>query len=93
MPGLLAFRGALAILAAFAALRVEPDLLIVDGQGIAHRRRFGIASHLGLWLDKLSISCAKTLLVGRHGSLALGQLATYNWVRMTVFTALRSRLC
>jgi deoxyribonuclease V len=70
VPGLLSFREAPAVLAAVDKLRVQPDLLIVDGQGIAHRRRFGIASHLGLWLDIPSIGSAKSLLVGRHGPLA-----------------------
>lgn len=51
------------------------------------------ASHLGLLLDKPAIGCAKTLLVGRHGPLTLGQLVTYSRVRMTVLTAVRSRLC
>jgi deoxyribonuclease V len=69
VPGLLSFREAPAVLAAFEELRTTPDLLIVDGQGIAHRRRFGIASHLGLLLDLPAIGSAKSLLVGRHGPL------------------------
>jgi deoxyribonuclease V len=54
------------VLAAFARLRVAPDLILYDGQGIAHPRRFGIASHLGLLLDVPSIGVAKTRLVGEH---------------------------
>ena len=69
VPGLLSFREAPAILAAYAGLRETPDLLIFDGQGIAHRRRFGIASHVGLWLDMPSIGSAKSILVGTHGPL------------------------
>jgi deoxyribonuclease V len=70
VPGLLSFREAPAILAAYARLRLEPDLLIFDGQGIAHGRRLGIASHIGLWLDRPSIGSAKSILVGRPGPLA-----------------------
>jgi len=66
VPGLLAFREGPSILAAFRRLRVRPDLLFFDGQGIAHPRRFGIASHIGMLLDLPSIGCAKSRLIGRH---------------------------
>jgi deoxyribonuclease V len=66
IPGLLSFREIPAALDALAALRSTPDLLMVDGQGIAHPRRFGIASHLGYLCDLPSIGAAKSLLVGRH---------------------------
>lgn len=69
IPGLLAFRELPAILVAFEQVEGRPDLVMVDGQGIAHPRRLGIASHLGLLLDVPTIGCAKSILVGRHGEL------------------------
>jgi deoxyribonuclease V len=64
IPGLLAFREASACLAAIRQLADEPDLFIFDAQGYAHPRRMGLASHLGLFLDKPSIGCAKSKLIG-----------------------------
>jgi deoxyribonuclease V len=66
VPGLLSFREAPLILAACVELTVTPDILIVDGQGIAHPRRMGLASHLGLFLDVPTIGCAKSRLCGSH---------------------------
>lgn len=69
VPGLLSFREIPVILAAMEHLKVTPDLLMLDGQGYAHPRRFGIACHLGVILDLPSIGCAKSILVGHHKEL------------------------
>ncbi|SFU04293.1 deoxyribonuclease V [Halomonas saccharevitans] len=66
VPGLLSFREVPAALGAFEKLTTRPQLVMVDGQGIAHPRRVGVASHLGLWLDLPTIGVAKTRLCGRH---------------------------
>ncbi len=64
VPGLLSFREAPAVLAACAEVETEPDVLLFDGQGYAHPRRFGLASHLGLLFDRPAVGCAKRRLVG-----------------------------
>jgi deoxyribonuclease V len=69
IPGLLSFREVPAVLDALAKLRLTPDLLLCDGQGTAHPRRFGIACHLGLLVDLPAIGVAKSLLVGKHAEV------------------------
>ncbi|MGD8908062.1 MAG: deoxyribonuclease V [Chromatiales bacterium] len=69
IPGLLSFREIPAILQALDRLKCPPDLLLCDGQGLAHPRRFGLACHLGLLTDIPSIGVGKTRLIGSHGAV------------------------
>ncbi len=66
IPGLLTFREGPLVIKAWERLSVLPDVVMFDGQGIAHPRRMGIAAHLGLWLDKPTLGVAKSHLYGRH---------------------------
>lgn len=70
VPGFLSFREIPALLAALEKLPDLPDVLFCDGQGYAHPRRMGLASHLGILLDRPSIGCAKSILIGEHAPLA-----------------------
>lgn len=94
VPGLLSFREIPLLLPCFARLRTRPELVIVDGQGIAHPRRLGLASHLGLVLDLPTIGCAKSRLSGQPA----GDLADERGARVplrdqgeTIGYALRTR--
>lgn len=93
VPGLLSFREVPAVLAAMEQLDVLPDLLLCDGQGIAHPRRLGIASHLGLLLDVPSIGVAKTRLVGKHDEVPdkRGAWVPLRDVNETIGAVLRTR--
>lgn len=70
VPGLLAFREGPALIEALSALTSVPDVFFFDGQGLAHPRRMGLASHIGLFLDRPSLGCAKSLYIGQGGEPA-----------------------
>lgn len=93
VPGLLSFREGPAVLEAFSRLKARPDLLFFDGQGIAHPRRLGLASHLGILLDLPSIGCAKSRLCGEHAELgrARGSAADLTDGGEVVGAAVRTR--
>ncbi|MBW4687412.1 MAG: deoxyribonuclease V [Komarekiella atlantica HA4396-MV6] len=69
IPGFLSFREIPAVLDALEKIQIIPDIILCDGQGIAHPRRLGIASHLGLIIDIPTIGVAKSLLIGKHEDL------------------------
>ncbi|GFP32261.1 deoxyribonuclease V [Candidatus Hakubella thermalkaliphila] len=80
IPGLLAFREAPVIISALQKLEGSSDLLIVDGQGYAHPRYMGLATHLGIYLDMSSVGCAKSHLWGTYGEPAPNK-GSYEYLR------------
>jgi len=80
VPGLFGFREAPIVLRACTRLRTRPDVLVCDGQGIAHPRRFGLACHLGYCLDLPTIGCAKSRLTGEHGPPG-ARRGSWSWLR------------
>lgn len=93
VPGLLSFRETPSLLEAWEKLKAEPDAVMFDGQGLAHPRRVGIASHVGLMLERPTFGCAKSVLVGKYEEPAEGRGA---WTPMvdkgeTVGAALRTK--
>ena len=92
VPGYLGFREVPALVAAWARLHPKPDLLLVDGQGLAHPRGLGLACHLGLVLDVPTIGVAKSLLVGTaEPGPAAGDAAPILWKGARIGMALRTR--
>ncbi len=94
IPGLLSFREIPPLLMAWQKLKIAPDLLLCDGQGIAHPRGFGLASHLGLVLGLPSIGCAKSPLFGSFdepGPLKGGRAPIRDGSNRTIGTVLRTR--
>jgi deoxyribonuclease V len=93
IPGLLSFREIPAALGAFEKLSVIPELVMVDGQGIAHPRRLGVAAHLGLWLDLPTIGIAKSRLYGQHAEVGeqRGDWVPLSAGQETIGAVLRSR--
>jgi deoxyribonuclease V len=93
VPGLLSFREIPAVLDALERLRVRPDILLCDGQGYAHPRRFGLACHLGVLTDLPSIGVAKSRLIGEHGPVG-EEKGSRAWLRHegeVIGAALRTR--
>ncbi len=93
IPGLLSFREAPVLLEAFAKLRNQPDIALFDGQGIAHPRGLGLASHMGLFLDLPTIGSAKSRLFGVHGEVAVaaGSFASLMNDDQVIGVALRTK--
>jgi|SRR3989339_761262 len=86
IPGYLSFREGPPLLDAIRKMKIEPDVFIFDGQGIAHPRGVGIASHLGVIIDKPSIGCAKSLLYGEYEEPPPGLKGAYTFLKDEVGT-------
>lgn len=94
VPGLLSFRELPCVLGALEQLKQRPDLVMVDGQGIAHPRGLGIAAHLGVWTRLPSVGCAKSILVGKHEPVGeeVGDWQPLVYHHKTIGAALRTRV-
>ncbi|MPR32723.1 deoxyribonuclease V [Salmonirosea aquatica] len=93
VPGLLTFREGPALIEAWQKLTIEPDVVMFDGHGIAHPRRMGIATHMGLWINRPSFGCGKSVLAGKFDDPAPER---GNWTPMlhrgdTIGAALRTK--
>ncbi|HUW58783.1 MAG TPA: deoxyribonuclease V [Planctomycetota bacterium] len=93
IPGLLTFREGPILVRVFERLKTRPDLVIFDGQGIAHPRGFGLAAHMGLLIDVPSVGCAKTRLCGEHSEVAapVGSTSPLHLGSKTIGVVLRTR--
>lgn len=93
VPGLLSFRETPSVLEAWSKLKTEPDAVMFDGQGIAHPRRIGIASHVGLLIERPTLGCAKSVLVGKYEEppLARGEWTALIDKDETVGAAVRTK--
>ncbi len=93
IPGLLSFREIPSLLEAWAKLTIEPDIVMFDGHGIAHPRRIGIASHGGLFLNRPTFGCGKSVLVGKYDEPApeRGSWSPMTHYRDVVGAALRTK--
>ncbi|WP_077923665.1 deoxyribonuclease V [Spirosoma sp. 209] len=93
VPGLLSFREIPSLLEAWQKLTIEPDVVMFDGQGIAHPRRIGIASHGGLFLNRPTFGCAKSVLVGKYEEPApeRGSWSPMTHYRDVIGAALRTK--
>ncbi len=80
IPTLLSFREGPILIKTFQKLKIKPDVMVYDGQGIAHPRRMGLASHMGLWLDLPSIGCAKTPLLDEFVPPGPSR-GSFEWIR------------
>lgn len=93
IPGLLSFREAPTMIAAYEKLTLEPDAILIDGHGIAHPRGLGIASHIGLWLNKPTVGVAKSRLIGFYSEPGLerGAKSKLEYHKQLIGYVLRSK--
>ena len=93
IPGLLSFRETPLLIKAWQKLTIQPDVIVTDGHGLAHMRRFGVACHLGVLTDTAAIGCAKKILIGKHDVLGeeKGSVAHIHDKGEVVGAVLRSR--